>query len=121
MTPTGRNPTLEYRRVHIDVDAGMAVIRLRFRVALDRADDPALVLDRESFDVGLCEIVGHRHCHVFTTPPPTVHLWSGADPCQLGDVGCRGRSQPHSRALQRRYQLPMSLPSGALISEDHDA
>src|SRR5450759_3983745 len=84
----------------MDVDAGMPVIRFRFGLPLDRADNAAIVLDRESLDVGLCEIVGNSRCHVFTTAPPTVHLWSGADPRQLGDVCCRGRSQPHLRTLQ---------------------
>src|SRR5438477_8032006 len=89
-----------YRRVDVDVEAGVAVIGLLLRRPLDPSDDPAVDVDHGAGGAEFVEVALYRRHHVVAAPPPLVDLGSTADPGQLGNVVGGGRSQPDDAAKQ---------------------
>src|ERR1700682_2111613 len=96
--------------MEVEVYAGVEVVGLGFGLPLDCADDSVVVFDDEGVDIGLREVVGHRRCHVVAATPPSMHLFSGPDPCQLWHISVGGWTQGHLCALQCGHlDLPCAL------------
>jgi hypothetical protein len=62
-------------RIEVDIDPGVPVHGVVLLIPLDRANHPAVVLDRE----GPGQVVGHRRGEVRLLAPPATYLSGGAD------------------------------------------
>jgi hypothetical protein len=91
-------------RIEVDIDSGVPVHRVVLLIPLDRANDPAVVLDRERPR----QVVGHRRGEVLLLAPPATYLSGGADGDQHRHV-FGGRWAERDRGSMKSFHHPMTL------------
>ena len=93
-------PAAVHRGVEVDVDAGVAVVRVVLGRPLDPAHHPAVTLDDIGRRARLLQVLVHGGDQIVAPAPEVMNLRAAPDGRQCGDVVRRRRFQPDQRAAE---------------------